>query len=67
MHEQTLVLPLSPEAWETTILHMLTQDLDSLLDSVFTHHDDIKINKKRIKAFKRLINYYSVQDVYAKV
>lgn len=42
------------------------ETLECLLeDGSVQHPDDVKINKKRIKAMKRVINYYSVQDVYA--
>ena len=43
-------------------VEFLKDDLDSIKQNLITetHHEDIKYNKKLIKAYKRILKYYGV-------
>jgi hypothetical protein len=40
------------------MVEFLKDDLDMLSSNVWVHPDDIKENKKLVKAYKRILDYY---------
>ena len=43
---------------DTLFIKFLLDDLETLLQYQEAHPDDIKYNKKLIKAYKRILDYY---------
>ena len=50
---------------DAVMIEFLKDDLDTVLQSLIedTHPDDVKYNKKLIKAYRRILDYYGVKDV----
>jgi len=47
------------------MIEFLKDDLNTVLEvqsGAWMHEDDIKYNKKLIKAYKRILDYYGVKD-----
>lgn len=49
---------------DAVMIEFLKDDLNTANQNMVTdtHHDDIKYNKKLIKAYKRILKYYGVND-----
>ena len=50
---------------DAVMVQFLKSDLDFVKQNIETdrHPDDVKYNKKLIKAYKRILNYYGEHDV----
>jgi hypothetical protein len=49
---------------DAVMVAFLKDDLDMLLapSDVWVHPDDVKYNKKLVKAYKRILDYYGVKN-----
>ena len=50
---------------DVVFIEFLRDDLRTILETeeYYRHQDDIKYDKKLIKAYKRILDYYGVKDV----
>ncbi len=50
---------------DAVFIEFLKDDLDSVKQNLLnsTHPDDIKYDKKLLKAYRRILDYYGVKDV----
>ena len=49
---------------DAVFIEFLKDDLRTILDNkkIYLHPDDIKYDKKLIKAYKRILDYYGVEN-----
>ena len=50
---------------DAVFIEFLKDDLRTILDSEkhYRHPDDVKYDKKLLKAYRRILKYYGVEDV----
>lgn len=49
---------------DAVMVEFLKDDVDTLKQSLkdYQHQDDVKYNKQLLKAYKRILNYYGVEN-----